>query len=206
MAAKTVDFPATTDAEIFYTTWQPKLKLLAMRRNFGFEEAEDIGHDTCTFLITHGYLERFDPSRGTPFRTYIFGQAYMHMTEILSKRAQLRSREHAEETILDGDTSHTIEAPEDAIARIEIADALALTLSKLREFPTTKTRDLAKLFVDLIKQAEKLGEQNATEIAKEYGYSRQGVQQQIAALIATEPMRELYALLKKKDAKDAGDN
>ena len=164
---------------------------MCARSGFIGTDLDEIVADIFASLFMGEYLKKYRASRAK-FATYIYGHIRVR---ILSAKRALVKR-HMREIIAEPDedskpdTSITSDL-EEATTIPAINQMLTEVYLQLSELPSTQTKNLARLFRELVEQVVLDGRISHTDIAKAHGYSRQAIGQQFADLMDTIPMRRL---------------
>lgn len=181
--------------EQFFTEWHPRIRAIAYQHGFRGVDMEEIVQDTVSFIWAGGYLRSYDPKVGK-FSTFINGHARLQM---LNRKREL-GRRGEREAVVDlkeamGINDRSYEEMS-LIPEVLAANTfLTQTYVALQRYAVTPTRNFAQLFADMVTQVSRSGHVNSAELARQYGYSRQGVSNQIADLLKLEEMKNLKGAL-----------
>lgn len=193
--AKRFSDEPTCDFDEFFANWEPRVRVLAVRRGLRNEELEDCVMSIMGDFWKGRYLQRYDPKKGK-FTTYVYGLIRFRLSGYLQRLWERSQCEVANDVLLEG-AAGTLADPGEEIRQTEIAQALAEVYERLTEYPATRTKNLARLFADVVEQLQTTGKVSYTDIARKYGYSRQAISQQMQDLLATEPMVQLAESLRR---------
>ena len=185
----------TTNYDLFYANWEPRVRAMALRRGLRHEELDDCVAIIMSEFWAGDYLIKYDPTRAK-FTTYIYSQIGVRITGYLSKLWKHGQREIANDELISH-VALTVADPSDDLALTEITQALADVYKRLSENPPNRTKNLARLFQDIVEQLNTEGKVNYAEIAKKYGCSRQAISLQVKSLLKAEPVVELKKVLKQ---------
>jgi DNA-directed RNA polymerase specialized sigma24 family protein len=198
---------ATTDYGQFFAEWEYRIRAMAYRSGLRGDLLEEATQEIGVFLYQGRYLDKYDPNIGE-FSTYIFGLIRVRITDFkrdLWKRGQ---REMIVQELFETDT-HPFADPDDVAGSVESAAAVTelevaikSVYESLNKYPATKTKNLARLFRDMVAQVLRddlapNGTINVQAIADQYGYSRQAMHAQVKTLMGTPEMQRLHDILAK---------
>lgn len=183
---------ATTDFDQFYEAWLPKVQTAVHQAGFRYDYAEELVQDIFAWLWEGKYLERFDPSIAK-FSTFIWGIIRLR---IMDRKRELWKR-NQRETVTDlTDPMYDAPTVEVGIEETELTLALKSVYDDLKQLPATETKDLARLFQDIVTMIAEEGDATQSGIGKLRGYSRQAIGQQINSLSKTKEAQRLKEFLK----------
>jgi len=181
---------ATTDFNKFYTEWEPVVTASVSRNGFSGYDAEDLVQDIFVALNQGDYLVKYDPNIAT-FSTYIWGQINVR---ILDRRRALWKKSNSESVSSD-DFLFAVPVKESGYSDIDFDITVKLVYDELYKMPSTKTKNLAKLFFAIVDQIKTTGAFNQTVLAEDMGISRQAVSCQVRDLARTSVAQELKEAL-----------
>lgn len=167
----------TLDYDVFYEAWYPQIRKAAYQIGLIGQDVEDAIHDIFTDLLAGHYLERYDPGRAA-FNTYIWSQVRGRLRTWRSKQSKRNSVEFA--GLYDSDEGYI--QPLDDIGNVELVVMLREVYRDLRQLPSTDTKDLARLFNDLLVQVEQEGKTSTRKLQVGYGIKHQAISEQIKDL------------------------
>lgn len=186
----------TKDFTQFYTEWKQVAANAVYRAGFHDHEAEDLVQDIFTELYAGNYLEKYDAKRGA-FSTYIWGHINVR---IMGRKRDLWKRSQREfiPTPKYNSEGEEITFPDPVdeselgvFADTELSMTVDAICRELDKLPATKSKNLARLFRDIVKQVTENGEFSQTELARKYGCSRQAISYQVADLARCDAVRQL---------------
>ncbi|GAI75163.1 unnamed protein product [marine sediment metagenome] len=188
----------TKDFTKFYNEWQPSVTAAVYQSGFKGFEAEDLVQDIFADLYAGGYLDKYDKDRAA-FSTYIWGHVKVRISgrkRVLWKHNQ---REFVPKPLITNEGEEiTFEAPDpsDPFAETSLSITVDAISKELEALPATKSKNLARLFKDIVKMVQTEGEFSQTRLAQKYGISRQAVSYQIADLAKTNVLAKFREALK----------
>ena len=186
---------ATTDFDLFYEEWGGPVRSAIFQAGFQQADAEDLHQDIFHDLFRGGYLAKYDPSIGA-FSTYIWGHVKIRIRGRKRDFWRRGQREFSPALNEDGsDSMPDIPDESDGLADTELSMLLDAVNSDLRHLPATESKDLARLFRDIVEQVVATGEFSQTDLAHKRGITRQAVSYQIRDLAKTSAMLRLRELL-----------
>ena len=198
MAVTKAHLEATTDFETFYLAWEPKVQTAVRQAGFHGIDGDDLVQDIFTHLHQGGYLAKFDPEatfngKKTNFNTYIWGNIKVRILD--RKRSLFTASQHefvAEpvEVVKDDDTMR-----DSGLINAELEAALESVYADLQHLPATESKDLARLFSDIVEAVRTEGKFSQADLAKKRGVSRQAISYQIRDLAKTKAAVHLYDIL-----------
>ena len=188
------DVKATTDFNEFAEEWTPRIRGVAASQGFRNADLDDATQSILTDLLAGDYLNKYDSKRG-PFTTFIYGHIRIRLAGMRRAFWQRGQREVLTDVPNAQDLDKPDEVTEELFGVSEVNQVLAAMHRKLLKMPATQTKDLARLFAQMIEQVAKDGQVSHTEIARSHGYSRQAISQQISDLMSTSQMAELHESL-----------
>ena len=181
--------------EQFYLEWEAPIRTAIYVAGFRDAfQAEDMLQDIFEYLFTKGHLERYDPQR-SKFSTY----TWVYVKYLIRNRKRTFLKMSTRETVVDireeiDDTA--LLQPTDDMDNVEFLQAIEEVHRKLKEYPATKSKDLARLFMAMVKQVQETGTINQAELAREMeremgkSITRQGLNYQVSSLANTAPLKE----------------
>ena len=167
----------TLDYDVFYEAWYPQIRKAAYQIGLLGQEVEDAIHDIFTDLLAGRYLEKYDPGRAA-FNTYIWSQVRGRLRTWRSKQGKRNSVEFA--GLHDSDEGYI--QPLDDLGNVELVVMLKEVYRDLRQLPSTETKNLARLFSDLLMQVEQEGKTSTRKLEVGYGIKHQAISEQIKDL------------------------
>lgn len=192
-------FEPTADFEKFYIEWRPTFEKIGSELGLKNEDLDDAVADTFRAIWEGDYLLRYNEGLAS-FKTYIYSQALGRMRNHFRDYVKRMKRgdvpiiitmEYGEERILD-EADKLEDVDWDAVGGAhELVAIIRSTHELLTRYPSSATKDLARLFRDVIIDIDETGELNQSRLAEKYGLTRQALGQQIKHLRAT---RELIIL------------
>jgi hypothetical protein len=189
----------TTDFDEFYESWHPKVQVALRQAGFFGESAEDLSQDIFGDLFRGDYLSKYDAARGT-FATYIWGHVKVRILGRKRDFAKRGQREFVSDPIETKETTDRVilrqSSATDGAKMAELKTSLASVYQDLRTLPSTETKNLARLFKEIVSAIQSQGYFSQAELAAKLGYSRQAISSQIRDLAKTRAARELYDVLK----------
>lgn len=186
----------TKDFTQFYTEWKQVVTNAVYKAQFHDPEAEDLVQEIFTELYAGHYLEKYDHERGA-FSTYIWGHVNIR---IKGRKRELWKRSQREFLLSpqynnEGDETAFSNIKDESETGVFTDTELSVTVDaicqELDKLPATKSKNLARLFRDIVKQVTEKGEFSQTELAKEYGCSRQAISYQVSDLARCDAVRSL---------------
>jgi hypothetical protein len=201
----TIHAVPTLDYDEFFNDWGYKIRILARRQGFDGDMLEEVVQDIQVALFKGEYLEKYDPDMGD-FDVYIFGNIRYFLLAARAKMFKRGQREVVVQDFFDKDQSRRFEDQSDYIHVIEVSETLTTIHASLTKYPATKTKDLARLFRDMIEQVRDGqtspdGRVNLQAIADKYGYSKQAIHAQVKTLLGTNELKQLKSQLERKPTK-----
>ena len=179
----------------FYTDWEDKVRTAIYVAGFYDSfQAEDMLQDIFEYLFTKRHLERYDPTI-SKFSTY----TWVYVKYLIRNRKRSFAKQSNRETVVDivGDIdANALLQPHDDIDDVEFMQAVEEIHRRLKEYPATKSKDLARLFMSMVKQVQETGTINQAELAREMeretgrSMTRQGLNYQVSSLANTAPLKE----------------
>lgn len=190
--------PASFDQ--FYGDWFRVFRSMALQLGLSSSDSEDAAQSVMLGLWQGDYLTKYNPEVAN-FNTFIFTQARFRL---LKARSELWKHGRLEVSVSEvwADDSDGGEAMggEDELAQAELDEAIARVLVDLERLPATETKDLARLFREMLVQVRDEGKVTMSAIASSHGWSRQAISQQVADLRQVPAMRQLRAALRGQEA------
>jgi len=181
----------TTNFEEFYKAWEPKVKVAIYNANFHGVYAEELSQDIFLDLYRGEYLSKYDSSKGT-FANYIWGHIKVRILGRKKELGKLSEREIVNDPI-ENELSASID---DGMLMADLKASLAAIYLDLESLPATESKNLARLFKEIVSSIQKNGYFSQAELATKMGVSRQAVSSQIRDLAKTRAARQLYDILK----------
>jgi DNA-directed RNA polymerase specialized sigma24 family protein len=189
----------TTDFNSFYEAWNPKIQVALRQAGFFGDSAEDLSQDIFSDLFRGDYLSKYDSEKAT-FATYIWGHVQVRIRGRKRDFAKRGQREFVSDPIETKETTDRAvlrqSSSTDGAKMAELKTSLASVYQDLRTLPSTETKNLARLFKEIVSSIQSEGSFSQAELAAKLGYSRQAISSQIRDLAKTRAARELYDILK----------
>ena len=189
----------TTDFDEFYDAWHPKVQVALRQSGFFGDSAEDLSQDIFSDLFRGDYLSKYDSAKGT-FATYIWGHVQVRIKGRKRDLAKRGQREFVNDIIENKETTDRAllrqTSATDGTKMADLKASLASVYQDLRTLPSTETKNLARLFKEIVSSIQSEGHFSQAELAAKLGYSRQAISSQIRDLAKTRAARELYDVLK----------
>ncbi len=173
---------STLDYDVFYEAWYPKVRTAAYQIGLTGQDVEDAIHDIFTDLMEGQYLERYAPERAE-FSTYIWSQVRGRLKTCRKRQNKRNSVEFCSVEftgLYDRDEEYT--NLRDDLGSVELVIMLNEVYKDLRQLRSTETKDLARLFNDLLTQVEQEGKTSTRKLQVGYGIKHQAITEQIKDL------------------------
>jgi RNA polymerase sigma factor (sigma-70 family) len=182
----------TTNFEEFYLAWEPKVKTAVYQAGFYGVYAEELFQDIFLELLKGDYLSKYESDKGT-FANFIWGHVRVR---ILGRKRELGKQtqyEFVSDPIEDDEKSAIDDS---GMEMAELKSSLSSIYLDLKTLPATESKNLARLFKEIVSAIQSNGYFSQVELASKMGVSRQAISSQIRDLAKTRAMRQLYDSLK----------
>lgn len=188
----------TKDFTQFYNEWHQVVSNAVYRAGFRDHDAQDLIQDIFADLYSGGYLDKYDAEQGA-FSTYIWGHVNIRIKDRKRSFWKRSQREFIPKPIIDDEgteiTFETADPDNSDMENTELSITVDHICKELDKLPATKSKNLARLFRDIVKQVTEKGEFSQTELARAYGCSRQAISYQVADLARTDAVKVLKELV-----------
>jgi len=194
---------ATTDFEQFFLSWEPKVQTALRQAGFFGVYAEELSQDIFLELFRGDYLAKYDSEKGT-FANFIWGHIQVRILGRKRELAKRTQREFVSDPIETPETARSsIEkrsSAEDSNVMAELKASLGAIYLDLQTLPATESKNLARLFKEIVSSIQSNGYFSQAELATKMGVSRQAISSQIRDLAKTRSARQLHDILKNSDS------
>ena len=186
--------PVPTTFEEFHRVWEPRIRGMAFNHGIKSDDIEDAVQQVFLRLWDDDHLTTWDPERA-PFRAWTITK----IKWCLARLGQQWAAHNAHEGSLEDDYDKAVVL--DDLSKVEeaalVGAALRETYERLSTLPKTETLDFARLFSELVEQAEEDGRSWHSRIAAKHGLARQSVAYQVKCLLDLQPVQKLHETLRE---------
>lgn len=184
----------TQDFSLFYEAWYPKVKVATIQAGFTDDDMDDLIADIFLDLYKGDLLKKFDPEKGS-FCNYIWANVRIRIKARRydlwqrSQREVIQDMQEPDEDVYPNEPA--VDDPE--LDNAELFATISLVAHQLEALPHTTTKNLARLFNDVVEQILTTGAFNCADVARKYGCTRQAISLQIKTLASTEALQAFKA-------------
>ena len=181
----------TTDFSEFYLSWLPYVRTAVYGGGFQGADAEDLVADIFSELFIGRHLDKYDCEKAK-FSTYIWSHVNFRIKGRRRQLWKLGQREFVAD-LTEG--AHEPPMEDGNLDMAEMASVIDAVSAELQQLPSTESKNLARLFSDIVEQIRTTGEFSQKLLAEKYNISRQSINNHVHDLAITDTMIEFAEVL-----------